>query len=217
MDDVEQEAVLKWKEEDQPCAASALAGAKGELPRRRRLDVAIRMKRAWGSLLGSWCVDKKVDLRRRLPWGTMARFWQDQCGKRDFLDDRLLLRFTRKWQCGELMVKGMNQSLSTRRRREGAGRPHKAPALRELLFEWFCQIRGVLTSRLPVAALAAQARVLRERYMKRALDYSMKVNVPQINSVWLRDWRKQYGVCLRIGDKNNLYKYEHQKKISMTF
>ena len=74
-------------------------------------------------------------------------------------------------------MKGKNQNLSTHRRREGAGRPRKCPALRELFFEWFCQVRGALTSRLPVAALAAQARILCERYMKRALEYSMRVQV----------------------------------------
>ena len=48
MGSLEQEAVLKWREGDGVSAASALAGAKGELPSRRRLDVTLRLKRIWG-------------------------------------------------------------------------------------------------------------------------------------------------------------------------
>ena len=41
MDEMEQEAVLKWADEDQPLAASALAGARGKLPDRRRRDMTL--------------------------------------------------------------------------------------------------------------------------------------------------------------------------------
>ena len=110
-------------EEDQPLAASALAGAKGQLPSRRRLDVTLRLKRVWGALSGSWCQDEKVFLNRRLPWGTMARFWKEQSGKRYCcVEDRMLLRYARKWQLRDLTVRGKAQDLATRRRREGAGR-----------------------------------------------------------------------------------------------
>ena len=76
------------------------------------------------------------------------------------------------------------------RRREGGGRRHKAPELRELLFEWFCRVRGAVASRLPLAALAAQARVLREGYMKNALRVSLRVNVHHIVSHLLQRWGK---------------------------
>ena len=198
MDSLEQEAVLKWRGDDSVSAASALAGAKGELPNKRRLDVTLRLKRAWGGMLCTWCTANEVKLRWRLPWGTMARFWAEHGGKRDCLDGRQLLRYARKAQQGELVVKGGKLHLMSRRRREGAGRPHKAPALRELLFEWFCMVRGAVTGRLPPAALAAQARVLRMQYMKHALEYSLKVSMPQITSKWLRGFRREYGISLRI-------------------
>ena len=88
-----------------------------------------------------------------------------------------------------------------RRRREGGGRPHKAPAIRELLFEWFCMIRGAVKTRLPLAALAAQARTIREQYMKRAFHQSLRVDVPQITPRWLTEWRRQYGVSLRTPNR----------------
>ena len=52
----EQDALVKWVEEQQPLAASALAEGKAyALPSKRRLDVCIRLKRAWGSLFAQWC------------------------------------------------------------------------------------------------------------------------------------------------------------------
>ena len=198
MDDMEQDGMLKWQGDDQLSAASALAGAKGELPNRHRLDVTLRLKRAWGGVLGTWCSANEVKLRWRLPYGTMTRFWEEHGGGK-WCSDQQLLRYARKWQQGDLLVKGGKTTLrGTRRRREGAGRPHKAPALRELLFEWFCMVRGAVTARLPPAALAAQARVLRQRYMKSALADSLRVDVPQITPFWLRGWRVEHAVSLRI-------------------
>ena len=198
MGSLEQEAVLKWQGDDSVSAASALAGAKGGLPNRRRLDVTLRLKRAWGGVLCTWCKANEVKLRWRLPWGTMVRFWKMHGGKRDCLDDRQLLRYARNLEQGELVVKGGRLHPMSRRRREGAGRPHKAPALREMLFEWFCMVRGAIKARLPPAALAAQARVLREKYMKHALEDSLKVSMPQITPKWLRGFRREYGISLRI-------------------
>ena len=106
MDSLEQEAVLKWQGDDSVSAASALAGAKGELPNRRRLDLTLRLKRAWGGMLCTWCKGNEVKLRWRLPWGTMVRFWKEHGGKRGCLDDRQLLRYARSLEQGELVVKG---------------------------------------------------------------------------------------------------------------
>ena len=141
MDSVDQDVALKWQEEDQSFATSALAGAKGIFPNKRRLDVTLKLKRAWG-VLATWCTANEVKLRWQLPWGTMARFWEEHGGKPDRMDNKMLLRCARKWQQGELVIQGAKAGGETRRRREGAGRPPKAPALRELLFEWLCMVRA---------------------------------------------------------------------------
>ena len=88
-----------------------------------------------------------------------------------------------------------------RRRMNGGGRHKKAPGLREALFEWFCSVRGAIAQRLPPAALAAKARTLREQYMKAALEFGEKVQVPQITPMWLKNWRLEYGVSLRVPNR----------------
>ena len=196
MPDLEQEALVKWVQEQQPLAASALAGAKAALPSKRRMDVTIRLKRAWGGLFAKWCRDQHVNIFVRLPWGTTTRFWEEQDGVRGSVPDKQLIRFARAWHGNQMGIVA-HTSAPARRRRYGGGRPHKAPALRELLFEWFCMVRGAIKTRLPLAALAAQARLLRDEYMRVALSRQSKVQVPQITPTWLSAWRRQYHVSLR--------------------
>ena len=199
LSDVEQEAVLKLREEEQLSAASALAGVAAPMPSRRRLDVCIRLKRCWGGVLGTWLQEQKLlhFSTKRLPWGTMPRFWKEQGGRRGGVDDRMLLRFARAWAAGTLASDKVAGDIQKRRRLNGGGRHKKAPGLRDLLFEWFCSVRGALAQRLPPAALAAKARTLREEYMKNALEFGQKVQVPQITPRWLRSWRIEHGVSLR--------------------
>ncbi len=205
MPDVEQEAMAKWMLEQQPLAATALAVARPTLPSRRRLDLHLRLKRAWGAVLGNWCREQKVSLYGRLPWGTMASFGKEQGGEKLGVTDRMLLRYARAWQSNSLSVvpsgAAHGRPAQVRRRRSGAGRPHKAVGLREVLFEWFCMVRGAIKTRLPLAALAAQARLLRQQYMASALKRQEKVQVPQITSRWLQGWRRQYNVSLRTPNR----------------
>ena len=60
MPDIEQEATVKLMEQQQPMAASALADERLRLPSRRRLDVVLRLKRAWGALFANWCAAQKI-------------------------------------------------------------------------------------------------------------------------------------------------------------
>ena len=96
MADFEQEALVKWAQEQQPLAASALAGGKAPaLPSKRRLDVSIRLKRAWGALFAQWCREHGVRVCDRLPWGTMAQFRKDQDGAGGGVPSRQLIEFAR--------------------------------------------------------------------------------------------------------------------------
>ena len=72
-----------------------------------------------------------------------------------------------------------------RRRCGGAGRPYKALRLRDALFEWFCSLRGAVKTRLPLSCLMAQAKAMREKYMRATLKRQAKVKVPQITGVWV--------------------------------
>ena len=82
----------------QPLAASALAGGNPTaLPSKRRLDVCIRLKRAWGALFAKWCKEANIRITERLPWGTMARFHEDQGGASRGLPDKQLINFARAY------------------------------------------------------------------------------------------------------------------------
>ena len=145
----EQDALVKWVEEQQPLAASALAEGKAyALPSKRRLDVRIRLKRAWGSLFAQWCKERGVRISDRLPYGAMAKFRSDQGGAALAVSNKQLVTFARAYGRHNFSTVPLTTVATGgergRRRCGGAGRPYKAPGLRETLFEWFCSIRGAV-------------------------------------------------------------------------
>ena len=73
--------------------------------------------------------------------------------------------------------------------------------MRETLFEWFCSIRGAVKTRLPLSCLMAQAKAMREKYMRATLKRQAKVQVPKITGVWVAEWRRQYQVSLRTPNR----------------
>ena len=174
--------------------------------RRRRNDATITMRRAYGKLFAEWCADNSVDVHGRLPWGTMTKLWDSCASNFQKLSPKILIRSARGYLSHGFHLTGRFTTVSAsgkarRRLTGGQGRPPKAPALRQLLFEWFCSIRGAVKTRLPPAALAAQARLLREEYLRAALRLRQKVDVPQITSQWLMGWRRQFQVSLRTPNR----------------
>ena len=108
-----------------------------------------------------------------------------------------------------------------RKRRSGRqGRPHLAPHLREELFRWFADIRTIVLGRLPLAVLMRQARILRAREAVRATSLGQPgCRLPKINSSWIRWWRIDYRVSLRV--PNSRFKvsravFEERMKIMWT-
>ena len=81
------------------------------------------------------------------------------------------------------------------------GRPHKAPTLRENLFQWFCSIRGSVKGRLPLSALRFQAERLRTLYIATAAKLLRPVNVPKITPKWLQEFRQEKYISLRLPNK----------------
>ncbi|MCP4241947.1 MAG: hypothetical protein GY772_15435, partial [bacterium] len=131
----------------------------------------------------------------------MALFWND-VGGQPTQQDRYMVRQARDL----IRAGGLDPASSAaapvlpakRRRRCGLqGRPPLALGLRETLFEWFCSIRGAVTTRIPLSSLAAQARLLREEYLLQGLRLRAPVRAPKVTSPWLLRWRRQYGVSLR--------------------
>jgi hypothetical protein len=78
------------------------------------------------------------------------------------------------------------------------GRPRKASAVAELLFQWFVDIRGSLKARLPQAVVIAKAKSLNAEYALEAAKAGVTtLNLAAINSSWVYRWRLQYGICFK--------------------
>ena len=87
-----------------------------------------------------------------------------------------------------------------RKRKRGLqGRPLGMPRVRELLWEWFVDIRMVVKGRLPLRCLMAQARVFRQQWLQEeAAQGRPWSRAPQVRSRWMKRWRDDYGVSLRV-------------------
>jgi len=78
----------------------------------------------------------------------------------------------------------------------------KAPILRELLFAWFCMVRGSIKGRLPLNILEAKAEGLRLACIEAAVVRGERAVVPLIiGRNWLWRFRKTYNISLRRPNK----------------
>jgi hypothetical protein len=77
------------------------------------------------------------------------------------------------------------------------GRPHLAPVLSELLFQWFVDIRGSIKGRLPTKTVLYKARQLAVDYFSRSLSMGDVPRVPAITKAWVLRWKRRHGVSFR--------------------
>ncbi len=85
-----------------------------------------------------------------------------------------------------------------RRRRTGCqGRPVRAPAVRELLFEWFSSLRRSVLCRIPPSLVISRAKLLVEAYVEQCLRNEVQPQPPVVSRVWLYRWCAEYGISLR--------------------
>ncbi|MCP4239045.1 MAG: hypothetical protein GY772_00615, partial [bacterium] len=196
----EKAALLAKSAEPENQAILPVASRRAHI-RRRRHDGSLALKRVHGRLFANWCAGRGVDVTKRLPWGTMAKFWATM-GASAVRTPRYMLRQAREFLSsgGHVAASSSATAVPTERRHRKCGmqgRPPLAGGLRESLFEWFCSIRGAVATRIPLSCLAAQARLLREECLLQGLRLRVPRQVPKITSRWLLLWRRQYGVSLR--------------------
>ncbi|MCP4242166.1 MAG: hypothetical protein GY772_16545 [bacterium] len=97
-----------------------------------------------------------------------------------------------------------------RKRKFGGGRRVKAAAVGEELFAWFVDTISNVKGRIPSSMLLQQAQVIVDDLKRfhelrvengeippNAQGLGAKLDVPVINSSWLRSWRRLYGVSWR--------------------
>ena len=83
------------------------------------------------------------------------------------------------------------------RRRGRQGRPFKCPVVRELLFDWFVDMRASVASNLTPRFVLMKARELAGqalKHMRRTGEFSP---LPVFGRVWLLRWKRDYGVVFR--------------------
>ena len=167
--------------------------------RRREKDIpqreCMRLKRAWdlaldvdAQLAGTWQPKPK---RRKTKEGVFA----------EVPGPRLSLPSARE---GTTFRKcGATRAVPThlRRRRKGAGPMRKCPELGEALWEWFVDIRHAVKARIRPSFMRKMAEVLATGIVRNMRARGVYEPMPVLNALWIRRWRRRYGVSLVLPGK----------------
>ena len=187
--------------------ANSPARLRGELPKRRNRSymVGASVKLAHEYL----AVSREQGWKKKALHGFLEKFLAergkaaDRCSKAHFHRVVLKLRgsaVARAATTHALAVSASTcASLAGRRRLCGQQGIHliKAPVIRELLFQWFCKLRGAIKGRLPLKLLEGKAMALRQEYIRESLSRGVHASVPSICPKWLYIFRKKYNISLR--------------------
>ena len=98
-----------------------------------------------------------------------------------------------------------SQRDANRRRLRGGGRPRKACMLRELLMEWYSDIRHSVDCksmvRFPKKVLLVKAQMLQQDYDALCLKNKLEPETVQVSSTWLNQLLAKYRVSHRFPDR----------------
>ena len=93
-------------------------------------------------------------------------------------------------------------------RESGAGRKCKAPEVREAMFEWFINVRGVLKGRLPKKMFRTKCQQVYSEWLKQQPEPIPEEEQLKFSKHWIQDWMKEYNVSLRKPNKRFAIKNE---------
>ena len=93
-------------------------------------------------------------------------------------------------------------------RESGAGRKCKALEVREAMFEWFINVRGVLKRRLPKKMFRTKCRQVYSEWLKQQPEPIPEEEQLKFSKHWIQDWMKEYNVSLRKPNKRFAIKNE---------
>ena len=93
-------------------------------------------------------------------------------------------------------------------RESGAGRKFKAPEVREAMFEWFINVRGVLKGRLPIKMFRTRCQQVYSDWLKQQPEPIPEEEQLKFSKCWINDWMKEYNVSLRKPNKRFAIKNE---------
>ena len=175
--------------------------ARGALPQRTRRNRNYSMA-GMAKLAAAYIQALRASASARPPRGFVVNFLKSKGISHDRNTRNSLHRAVKR-----IRHRACEQAVSKenpgRRRIRGRQGFHliKAPALREELFQWFCQVRGLCKGRLPLKVLECKARSLHKQFVKAALAARLPPRVPAISSTWLHRFRRDYSISLRAPNR----------------
>ena len=78
-----------------------------------------------------------------------------------------------------------------------AGRPTKAPMVRDALWEWFVSVRGAVAARIPAKVVLLKAKQVANEIVKHMQTSGYFIDLPILDKNWLYRWKKDFRVSLR--------------------
>ena len=93
-------------------------------------------------------------------------------------------------------------------RGSGAGRKCKAPEVREAMFEWFTNVRGVLKGSLPKKMFGTKYQQVCSEWLKQQPEPIPEEEQMKFSKHWIQDWMKEYNISLREPNKRFAIKNE---------
>jgi hypothetical protein len=95
------------------------------------------------------------------------------------------------------MGEGRTANRNLFRRRTTQGRPYKCPVIRELLWDWFVDVRRSIASTVSPKFMLMKARSISEEILKVQRATGMYSSMPKLDKHWLLRWKRDKGVVFR--------------------
>ena len=119
------------------------------------------------------------------------------------------LKFAKRCHEKYLNDEFVDEEPSKKRFRESGGRRKcKAPEVREAVFEWFINVRGVLKGRLPIKMFRSKCQQVYDEWLKQQPEPVPEQDQLKFGKHWIQDRMKEYSVSLRKPNKKYAIKKE---------
>ena len=120
-----------------------------------------------------------------------------------------MIKFAKRCQIKYINDEFVDRESSKKRFCEsGGGRKCKAPEVRDAMFEWFINIRGVLKRRLPIKMFRSKCQQAYDEWLKQQPEPVPEQEHLKFSKNWIQDWMKEYNVNLRTPNKKYVIKKE---------
>ena len=109
--------------------------------------------------------------------------------------DSLALRYSGGKRQTNARARTPDRFLSRQRGRQG--RPFKCPVVRELLFDWFVDMRASIAANLTPRFVMMKAREMAAHALQHMRETGVYSQLPVFDRMWLLRWKRDYGIVFR--------------------